>query len=458
MHAEILAVGDEIVSGQTLDTNSQWLSQRLAELGVRVLYHGTVGDELEPCRQVFRQAIDRAEIVIVTGGLGPTADDLTRQALATAVGRELVVFPEALEHIRARFARRNWPMPPQNEVQALFPAGSRMIPNPHGTAPGIDLEVPRPDRPPCRFFALPGVPGEMKEMWPTVAEAISPLPDHCVVPGEGQGVRANRVILRRKINCFGAGESRVESMLPDLIRRGRQPTVGITASKTTISLRITAEGATEAECQAAIEPVVETIHQCLGELVFGEGDEELQHAVVKLLREKNKTLATVEFGTGGLLAELLSAVPNAEGCYRGGVVLRDPSQMKNALGIDPGGQTFLPDNNPGGQTFLSDISSSGGQTFLSDKEETGRNACPPEEWLKQAAKAARQKFQVDCVLAVGPFPHHRPDSSLPVDLLVDLAGTVESKTVPFLGHPDWVKVFMAKQALNLLRLNLRERG
>ena len=165
MHAEIIAIGDEITSGQLLDTNTQWLSQRLEELGVRVLYHSTVGDELAPCVEVFRQAIDRADVVVATGGLGPTADDLTREALAEATGRPLQLDADALEHIRAMFARRKRPMPPQNELQAMFPAGSRVVRNPHGTAPGIDLEVPRAGRSPCRIICLPGVPAEMVEMW-----------------------------------------------------------------------------------------------------------------------------------------------------------------------------------------------------------------------------------------------------------------------------------------------------
>lgn len=142
MHAEILAIGDEITSGQLLDTNSQWLSQRLEELGVPVLYHTTVGDELAPVVAIFQQAIERADLVVATGGLGPTADDLTRQAIAAATACPLLPDAAALEHIRGLFARRQRAMPKQNEIQALFPAGSRIVPNPDGTAPGIDLDVP----------------------------------------------------------------------------------------------------------------------------------------------------------------------------------------------------------------------------------------------------------------------------------------------------------------------------
>jgi nicotinamide-nucleotide amidase len=233
MNAEIIAIGDEIVSGLHLDTNSPWLSQRLEELGVRVLYHSTVGDALEPCRDVFRRAIERADIVVSSGGLGPTADDLTRDALAQATGRQLELYPPALEHIRSLFARRKRQMPKQNEVQAMFPAGSRMIANPHGTAPGIDLDVPRAPKgtvpfsltqksgqSPCRFFALPGVPAEMIEMW-----------NATLGPEIGAMAAGRTVIRRRKINCFGAGESQIEAMLPELISRGRTPTVGITARR-----------------------------------------------------------------------------------------------------------------------------------------------------------------------------------------------------------------------------------
>ena len=163
----------------------------------------------------------------------------------------------------------------------------------------------------CRFFALPGVPAEMIEMW-----------NASLAPAIGAMAAGQKVIRRRKINCFGAGESQIEAMLPDLIRRGRTPTVGITASKTTISLRITAEGPTEEACNALIEPAAATIYKCLGKLVFGEGDEELQHAVVRLLRERKKTLATVEWGTAGLIAYWLGEVAESNKGFLGGLVVR----------------------------------------------------------------------------------------------------------------------------------------
>ena len=166
MHAEIISPsGTEFASGQLLDTNSQWLSLRLEELGIHVLYHATVGDELEAIVQVFRQAFRRSDVIVTTGGLGPTADDLTREALAKATGRKLVMDPHALEHIRKLFARRKREMPKTNKVRRYFRKESRVVHNPNGTAPGIDIEVSRCPAAPCRLFALPGVPAEMKEMW-----------------------------------------------------------------------------------------------------------------------------------------------------------------------------------------------------------------------------------------------------------------------------------------------------
>ena len=433
MNAEIIAIGDEITSGQSLDTNSQWLSQRLEELGVRVLYHSTVGDELTPGVEVFRHAIGRADVVVATGGLGPTADDLTREALAQATGRPLHLDADVLASIRERFARWNRPMPASNELQAMFPAGSRVVRNPHGTAPGIDLEVARDGtvpifvpakiglspltRPtPCRVICLPGVPAEMIEMWrDSVGTTIEAF-----VGGE------RRVIRRRLLHCFGAGESRIEAMLPDLIRRGRRPTVGITASKATITLRITADGATEDECRAAIAPVEATIRQCLGALVFGVGDDELQHVVVQLLRQRGKTLATAECGTAGLMAAWLSGVDGAADVFRGGLVLTQGDRRNFCV------------------------------------TENGTVPVGMHESVDAMAAACREQFAADYGLAIDilPSPMGRGvggEGSGPPTIRVALASAegVRSESLPDIPHPALSHIFRAKQALNFLRLALQ---
>ncbi|MCC6125311.1 MAG: CinA family nicotinamide mononucleotide deamidase-related protein [Pirellulales bacterium] len=403
MHAEILAIGDEIVSGQTLDTNSQWLSRRLEEFGVRTLYHTTVGDELAPGVAVFRQAVDRAEIVVATGGLGPTADDLTREALAQAVSRELALYPEALEHIRALFARRKREMPQRNKSQAMFPAGSRMIPNENGTAPGIDMEIPRAGRNPCRFFALPGVPAEMREMW-----------DGYLRTEIAKLAGGAKKIVRRKINCFGAGESQIEAMLPDLIRRGRSPTVGITASNATISLRIDAEADTEADCLRLIDPTVQTIRDCLGDLVFGEGDDELQHAVVRLLNEKKQMLAVVEWGAGGLVTQWLSDAPDSENCFLSGMVYPNFQVFKRSHSFDP-----------------------------SSTEEKSHI----EKFVIETGRI----LDADWLLLLGDMSDRNQNESMRVHLAMGNEDNFKMQTITQGIHPALRKIYTAKQALNLAR-------
>ncbi|MEN6449283.1 MAG: CinA family nicotinamide mononucleotide deamidase-related protein [Thermoguttaceae bacterium] len=408
MNAEIIAIGDEITSGQTLDTNSQWLSQRLSELGVRTLYHTTVGDELSPCVEVFRQAIARANLVVATGGLGPTADDLTRQALAEATGRELQLEPQALEHVRSIFARLGRQMPPQNEIQAFFPAGSRVVPNPHGTAPGIDLETPRDGR----IFCLPGVPAEMVEMW---RETVAPAIVEMLGP-------ARRVIRYRRIHCFGAGESQVESMLPDMIRRGRRPTVGITASKATVTLRIAAEGATEAECLAAIEPTETTIRQCLGKLVFGEEDDQLQDAVARLLDVRAETLATADCITSGLLSHWLSAAKTSSHVYRGGLVLTD-AEPADAIAIRCRDEFH---SNYG-------LAIGGAGAGAMDRNRRGGGDLPSP---------------------FGRGAGGEGGMSQPVTIALASPAGVQTQTLSFRFHPELRHVYLAKQALDFLRLAL----
>jgi nicotinamide-nucleotide amidase len=412
MIAEVISIGDELTSGQRLDTNSQWLSERLGELGVRVLYHTTVADDLAANVAVFQAAIQRADVVVASGGLGPTADDLTREVLAQVSGRDLVLDEASLAHIRELFARHKRDMPERNRAQAYFPAGSRIISNPNGTAPGIWMDVRRADGGDCHLFALPGVPAELFEMFQqTVAPAVSGLSPEA------------RVIRHRRIKCFGAGESHVEQMLPDLIRRGRTPSVGITVHAATITLRITAEGSTAEECDAAMAPTAATIRECLGALVFGEGDDELEDAVIRLLAETDQTLYTVESGTAGSLAKWLSRAAGQQNHYLGGQVIHSPSMLVQMLG--------------------------------SALDLVGQYGPVSREVAEAMAANCRRQSGADFALAIGPFPPEgarNPENPFYFSLATPSKVTVKASSL--VGHASIWTPRAAKAALNLLRLTL----
>jgi nicotinamide-nucleotide amidase len=317
MKTEIISIGSELTSGQNLDTNSQWLSRRLAEIGIPVRWHTTIADDLEDNTAAFRIGAERADLVLLTGGLGPTQDDLTRDAVAKAAGVELVFHPESFEQIKEMFARRSRTMPDRNRVQAMFPIGAEPIANSCGTAPGFWMKFGK-----CLLAAMPGVPSEMYVMF-----------EQSVKPRLLQMGFSGGVLVQRKINCFGAGESAVEEKLLDLTKRGHEPEVGITVSDATISLRILAHAPDRAAAQAKVEPVEKTIRERLGTLVFGVEDEELQDAVVRLLAAKRRTLASAEGVTGGLVAERICAVPGASAWFRGGIVAYDNRLKVEALAV-----------------------------------------------------------------------------------------------------------------------------
>jgi nicotinamide-nucleotide amidase len=415
MRAEIIAIGDELTTGQRLDTNSQWLAERLTECGVEVAFHTTIGDNLADNVAAFQTAVRRVDVVVVTGGLGPTADDLTREALAATAGVGLVRDEASLVHIRGLFTRRGRDMPERNAIQADFPAGATPIANEFGTAPGIDLRFEPANGPPCAVFALPGVPAEMKPMWTSyVVPAIETL--------RGPA----RVIRHRRIKCFGAGESQLEAMLPDIIRRGREPVVGITVSDATIALRITAAGDDEAACLTAMEPTVATIREKLGSLVFGEGDDELEHVVAAILMDRGKTLAVAEWATGGLVEDWLQAVapPNAA-FLAAGITATSLEQLKRVLALTPDEAKHLASS-------------------------------PPHDSLVAtiAAEAVRRLADADFGLGIAAIP---PDvDAADARLCVSLATRERTRRTRFgcATHPAMRRARSAKQALNFVRLVL----
>ncbi len=314
--ARILSIGTELALGQSVDTNSAWLAQQLCRRGWRPTHHETVADELSDIGGALLRAAAAAGVVLVTGGLGPTADDLTRQALADALGEPLVEHAPTVARLNAYFAARSRPTPPANLVQALHPPSAEMLPNSCGTAPGLFARLRG-----AAVFVLPGVPSEMREMFER--EVLPRLPE------SGAGVLASR-----RLNCVGMPESQLGERIADLMRRGRNPEVGTAAEHGQIGVRINAAAADAAAAQALLDAAESELRARLGVVVFGRDDETLAGVVGAALRAARQTLATAESCTGGMIGAALTDVPGSSEYYLGGVVSYANEAKRELLGVE----------------------------------------------------------------------------------------------------------------------------
>lgn len=415
MRAEIIAIGDELVSGQRLDTNSRWISSQLCDLGIQPIAHTTVADDLAINIEAFRTAANRADVIICTGGLGPTKDDLTRQSIAEAFDKPLILDEAILEKIRGLFTRRNREMPANNRIQAMFPQGSQVIPNPHGSAPGIDLQIEANDG--CRILALPGVPAEMKQMW-----ALSVVPRLDALLGTDLGA-----LRHHTIKMFGIGESDVEMRLPELIARGRQPQVGITVSRATISLRIAARAKQQEDFDELIRPTRQEIETALGDLIFGSGEDELEHSVSRLLAHKGMSLSSVEIGAASWINDwMLTAQGNQATTYRGGLGFSSvdvANQWVDRASHEPMEKTT-------------------------------------DEFWSSLVRQVREEFRSDLALGVGVYPSYTDmeNSTKAFEPVFVIASQSDVKIVrqSMGGHPDVLGPRIGKTGLDHVRRWLME--
>jgi nicotinamide-nucleotide amidase len=313
--AVILSIGDELILGQTVDSNSAWLSAGLSGHGVMTLYHKTVADDVEATVLALKEACTQADVVIVTGGLGPTEDDLTRQALAQFTNRPLDMHPPSLERIRAFFKSLNREMPVKNRIQAMVPRGSEVLDNDWGTAAGIRVQVGK-----TRIYVLPGVPHEMMKM-----------AEHHIFPHFRRGTGSALAV--EALHTFGAGESTVAETLGDLMRRDRNPLVGTTVSGGIVTVRIRSESPTVALARKNLATTVKAVTTRLGSLVFGQGDDTLPGVVAHLCREKHVKVTLAESCTGGLAAKMLTDCAGSSAWFLGGWVTYSNAMKTSELGV-----------------------------------------------------------------------------------------------------------------------------
>ena len=412
MRAVILSIGRELVSGLTLDRHAQAISKALMALGVQVLRHLTLDDDVEAITEAFRAAGADADLVVATGGLGPTLDDGTRDALARAMGVPLEESAPAREHLYGWAKARGKVLSRSNLVQTLLPRGAATLPNPVGTALGIEARVGG-----ARVFVMPGVPAEMHKM---LADEVLPR------LASAQGARVTRV---RTVRTFGLPESQLGERLADLMAPRRHPQVGTAVHGGMIDVHIYATGAPQ-EVERLLEIDARAVRERLGPWVFAEGDEHMEDAVAGLLAGRRATVAVAESCTGGLIAAKLVNVPGISRWLLEGVVAYSNASKVRTLGVP--------------------------------EDLTRRHGAVSEEVARAMAEGIRRRSGADFALGVtGVAGPEGGTAEKPVGTvwtaLADAAATPAAREV-FTGDRALVRERAANYALNMLRLRLIELG
>jgi nicotinamide-nucleotide amidase len=405
MRAEILSVGTELLLGHITDTNASWLAQQLSALGIDLFYVSEVGDNLDRLAATLRQARERSDLVVISGGLGPTEDDLTREAIAAVLSETPTVAPDLEATLRAFFAGRGIPMPARNIKQAWTLPSVTILPNPIGTAPGWWAE-----RDGKVIVAMPGVPYEMMRMW---RNEVVPL----LRP------RSHDMLFTRILRVAGMGESTVEERL-DTVLHSDNPTVATYAKRDAVDVRVTAKAARQEQAQRMVEEVEQRIRATLGQHIFGIDDQTPQSAVLDLLIERGLTLATMESCTGGLLASLITDIPGSSNAFRGGLVSY-ATELKERWGVP------------------ADVITAHGVISV--------------ETARAMASAARERTGADVAVSVTGVAGPDEQEGKPVGTIhiavVSPQGTRDTSQ-HFRGPRTEIKLRAAYTALNLLRLHL----
>jgi nicotinamide-nucleotide amidase len=319
MRIEIICTGDEVLTGKIVNTNFGTISQKLEDVGLSVIWGTTVGDDRASLLEAFRLASERADAVIVNGGLGPTVDDLSQEIVAQAAGVELVLNEEWFARMESFFTRRSRVMPPNNRKQAMLPAGAEILDNPIGTACGFGMDIGK-----ARFFFTPGVPRELRRML-----------DEQVIPRLLSRVGSPAVIRLKRFHSYGLGESHVDALLTgveDLVPDGSVK-LGFRAHYPQLETKLTVRGADADDVRRKLAPVEAEVRKRLGNFILAEDDQTLEGVILAALTEKQATLAIVETFTGGQMAARLASLPGAEHVFRRGIVARDLAQVQEAAGI-----------------------------------------------------------------------------------------------------------------------------